>query len=113
MPYFKVTTDKSITEEQKNETLKAMHQLVADELGKPDRFIMTGLQDQVALHFGVADTPAAFVEFKSIGLPDTKKLSAAICDMIDEKLEIAPDRVYIEFCDEPRNLFGHNRTTFV
>lgn len=112
MPYFAITTNKRASGEQKDETLKAMHKLVAKELGKPDQYIMTAIKDQVSMHFGNADEPLAFVEFKSIGLPDTQKLSATICDFIYEHLQIDLDRIYIEFTDEPRNMFGYNRKTF-
>ncbi len=112
MPFFKISTSIAITGEQKNTVIKAMHKLVVSELNKPDKFVMTAIQDEVVMHFGEADEPAAFVEFKSIGLPDTKKLSAAICDLINEHLDLSPDRVYIEFVDEPRDKFGYNGTTF-
>lgn len=112
MPYFKISMTKLLSGEQKHEGMKSMHQLVVDELQKPDRFIMTAIEDSRSMHFGLSDDPLAFVEFKSIGLKDTKKLSAAICDLIEKQFEIEPNRVYIEFTDEPRNMFGHNRTTF-
>ncbi len=112
MPYFKITMNQLLSGEQKNEALKTMHQLVVDELKKPDRFVMTAIEDSQAMHFGLSDDPVAFVEFKSIGLPATKNLSASICDLIKTRFDIEPDRVYIEFTDEPRDKFGHNRTTF-
>lgn len=112
MPFFKITTNKMAAGEQKNETMKAMHQLVAHELGKPDKFIMTAIKDQVSMFFAASDEPLAFVEFKSIGLTDTKKLSAVICDFVHDHLQIDKDRIYIEFTDEPRDMFGYNRTTF-
>ncbi len=112
MPFFKISTSKTLTGETKNTAIKAMHKLVAKELGKPDKFIMTAIQAEMVMHFGETDDAAAFVEFKSIGLPDTKKLAAAICDLVQQYLDLPPDRVYIEFTDEPRDKFGYNGTTF-
>ena len=112
MPYFKISMNKLLSGEQKHRALKSMHQLVVEALKKPDRFVMTSIADSQAMHFGLSDDPVAFVEFKSIGLTDTKALSAAICDLIMKEFDIEPDRVYIEFVDEPRHMFGHNRTTF-
>ncbi|PLX23782.1 MAG: hypothetical protein C0599_03905 [Salinivirgaceae bacterium] len=112
MPYFKVTTNVAIQEPRMSKFLEDMHQFVVEELGKPEKYVMTAVDDQVAMRFGGSDAPLAFVEFKSIGLSDTKKLSTAICDLLRLKLNIPVDRTYIEFVDEPRDKFGYNRTTF-
>ncbi|MDA3865432.1 MAG: phenylpyruvate tautomerase MIF-related protein [Salinivirgaceae bacterium] len=112
MPFFKVTTNQKLSKQNKNWLLNAMHKLVAEELGKPDKYIMTAISCDVDMRFGDAQDETAFVEFKSIGLPDTKQLSAAICKLLEQEIAIPPHRVYIEFTDEPRNMFGYNGTTF-
>jgi phenylpyruvate tautomerase len=112
MPYFKVTTNVVIQEPRMSKFLEDMHQLVVNELAKPEKYIMVAVDEQIAMQFGGSNAPLAFVEFKSIGLSDTKKLSTAICDLLRLKLNIPVDRTYIEFMDEPRDKFGYNRTTF-
>jgi phenylpyruvate tautomerase PptA (4-oxalocrotonate tautomerase family) len=58
--------------------------------------------------------PLAYLELKSIGLPAqrTKEFSALLCDLVSRELDIPPDRVYIEFSDAPRAMWGWNGGTF-
>jgi len=112
MPYFKITTNREVNAKTRKWLFYAMRQLVIDELGKPSNYIMTAIDGGIPMQFADSEDHLAFVEFKSIGLPDTKKLSEAICNLIEGELNIPSQRVYIEFTDEPRNMFGHNKTTF-
>jgi phenylpyruvate tautomerase PptA (4-oxalocrotonate tautomerase family) len=75
---------------------------------------MIGLEPGEAFLFGGDDRPLAYLELKSIGLPAdrTKALSAELCRLISTELEISPDRVYIEFHNAPRNMWGWNGSTF-
>ncbi len=56
----------------------------------------------------------AYIELKSIGLPKDKcsDFSKEICEFIEFELGISPDRVYIDFCDIDRKMFGWNKLTF-
>ncbi|MGD8630473.1 MAG: phenylpyruvate tautomerase MIF-related protein, partial [Gammaproteobacteria bacterium] len=58
--------------------------------------------------------PLAYLELKSIGLPEsrTADLSRALCEMLADAAGIDPDRVYIEFTDAPRKMWGWNSGTF-
>lgn len=64
--------------------------------------------------FGGSDEPTAYLELKSIGLPQeaTTALSGALCDLISEHLEISKDRIYIEFANAERKMWGWNGATF-
>ncbi|HEB78063.1 MAG TPA: hypothetical protein ENI90_06025, partial [Methylothermaceae bacterium] len=42
----------------------------------------------------------------------TQPLSRFLCDFLQNQLNIAPDRVYIEFIDIPRKFWGWNGSTF-
>jgi phenylpyruvate tautomerase len=65
------------------------------------------------LFAGTAD-PAAYLELKSLGLPEsrTPEFSRALCGLLNETMAIPPERVYIEFAAPPRHLFGWNNATF-
>ena len=61
-----------------------------------------------------SDAPLAYLELKSIGLPAdrTAELSAALCGLISTELSVASDRIYIEFADAQRHLWGWDSATF-
>ena len=64
--------------------------------------------------FAGSNEPLAYLELKSIGLPadKTTQFSATLCDLISTTLSIQSDRIYIEFSDAPRHLWGWNGKTF-
>ena len=112
MPYLKIQTNKEIVD--KGLLMKEMTNLLKDLLGKPEKFIMVAVDPLIEMSFGGSYEPAAFIELKSIGLPSdvTSELSEAICKLIHLHIDIPPDRIYIEFIDAPRNMFGWNGGIF-
>jgi phenylpyruvate tautomerase len=112
MPYLKIQTNKEIAD--KSLLMKEMTGLLMDLLGKPEKFIMIAVEPLIEMLFGGTNEPTAFVELKSIGLPTnvTTELSEAISKLLNKHLEISADRIYIEFSDAPRNMFGWNAGTF-
>jgi phenylpyruvate tautomerase PptA (4-oxalocrotonate tautomerase family) len=88
--------------------------LVAEQLGKPERYVMTSVETNPAMQFAGEDTPLAYLELKSIGLPEsvTADVSKALCELITSATGIAAERIYIEFTDAPRKMWGWNGGTF-
>ncbi len=75
---------------------------------------MVILEPTSAMCFGGDSSPVAFLELKSLGLPEdrTTELSAALCALLQTALSVPTDRVYIEFASPPRHLFGFDSRTF-
>ena len=114
MPYLKLTTNIAIGKEQSPTLLSRFSQLLAKETGKPERYVMVELADGKDMLFGGNSEPLAYLECKSIGLSpqQAKALSAAISQLLANELQIAAERVYIEFSNCPANLWGWNGSTF-
>jgi phenylpyruvate tautomerase PptA (4-oxalocrotonate tautomerase family) len=112
MPYIKVQTNQNV--EQAEEILKELSSEVAERLGKPESYIMTSLKDETIMTFAGSTEKTAFIEVKSIGLKDsaTEELSEFICEFLEEELGIKQDRIYIEFSDVPRSMWGWKGGTF-
>lgn len=114
MPYIHVSTNLSMDDGRARELNAGLSALAADLLGKPEKYVLARVSHGAVLtHGGTAD-PAALVEFKSIGLPEdrTAEFSDRICAHLKQELGISPDKVYIEFLDLKRRLFGWNGKTF-
>ncbi|TVQ87875.1 MAG: hypothetical protein EA400_10210 [Chromatiaceae bacterium] len=94
--------------------LAAASARLAELLGKPERYVMVLLEPIAAMSFGGSAAPAAYLELKSLGLPEerTPVLSAALCGLIENHLGVPSRRIYIEFQSPPRHLFGHDGGTF-
>ncbi len=114
MPLLKIQTNAHCSEEQVKGLLGAASRRVAELLGKPERYVMVSFEPTPRMLFGGDNAPLAYLELKSIGLPETRaaELSAALCELISGELGIARDRIYIEFADAPRVMWGWNGGTF-
>lgn len=114
MPYLKLKTNVALDQTQTSPLLAELSQLLAKETGKPERYVMVELSGDRAMLFGGSDEPLAYLECKSIGLTSmqAKSLSAVISQALQSRLQLSPDRVYIEFSNCPAELWGWNGSTF-
>jgi phenylpyruvate tautomerase PptA (4-oxalocrotonate tautomerase family) len=114
MPTLIIKTNAPLESTATESLLKRASARVAKLLGKPERYVMVILEPTPAMCFGGDTSPLAFLELKSLGLPEdqTPTLSAALCELLDETLAIPSNRVYIEFASPPRHLFGFDGKTF-
>jgi phenylpyruvate tautomerase len=114
MPYLKIQSNRELDAAQGKEFIKQASNLVAEQLGKPERYVMVALEPPVPMVFAGSDDPTVFMELKSIGLSEsqTPALSDALSELANTTLGVDKDRVYIEFADAPRKMWGWNGATF-
>lgn len=114
MPLLKVQTNNDLDLTQQNSLLGKLSALTARELGKPERYVMVILETGTPMVFAGSDAPAMYLELKSIGLPEqqTAALSRNLSQAIVDATGIPAGRIYIEFTNAPRHLWGWNGATF-
>jgi phenylpyruvate tautomerase PptA (4-oxalocrotonate tautomerase family) len=114
MPFLKLSTNVEITEQQSKQLLGKLSQLVAQQTGKPERYVMVELTAGKTMMFAGSSDPLAYLECKSIGLSTTQAtaLAAALNPALTSALPIAADRIYIEFSNCPAEYWGWNGSTF-
>jgi phenylpyruvate tautomerase len=114
MPYLKLKTNVLVTNQKYPQLLSQLSKLMAQETGKPERYVLVEMKVNDAMLFAGTDAPLAYLECKSIGLTPTqaKSLSAAISRVMNDELQINGDRVYIEFSNNPGDYWGWNGSTF-
>ncbi|MDD1620712.1 MAG: hypothetical protein LUQ11_04470 [Methylococcaceae bacterium] len=114
MPFLKLSTNVEISDLQSKQLLTKLSQLVAQQTGKPERYVMVELTAGKSMMFSGSSDPLAYLECKSIGLSTTQAtvLAAAINPALTAALPIAADRIYIEFSDCPAEYWGWNGSTF-
>ncbi|MBD9354567.1 phenylpyruvate tautomerase MIF-related protein [Methylomonas albis] len=114
MPFLKLNTNITLDAEQKSTMLSELSQLLSKETGKPERYVMIYLSENNTMLFAGSETPLAYLECKSIGLSHSqaKSLSTSICQLLNTRLSIPQDRIYIEFSDCPPDFWGWNGSTF-
>lgn len=112
MPLLNIKTNARI--DDKSAFALAASEQTADVLGKPESYVMVNVEDQQTLTFAGNDQPAAYLELKSLGLPEseTASISSSLCDFINNKLGIDSGRIYIEFSNAERHMWGWKGATF-
>ena len=114
MPFLRIQTNHALPEQDARGLASKASALVAGQLGKPERYVMVSVENNPAMQFAGTDAPLAYLELKSIGLPEdrTGELSSALCQLMTTQTGIEAERVYIEFSNAARNMWGWNNSTF-
>lgn len=114
MPFLKIQTNTKLPDDRRDALLRKASRAVAQQLGKPEDYMMVSVEAERPMMFAGTSEPAAFMDLRAIGLPvgKTKQLAALLCDLAEAELGVAKERVYINFTDVPANLWGWNGETF-
>lgn len=114
MPYLKLQTNVTSEAPARTQLMQALSKTVAEQLGKPERYVMVAIESGAPMIFAGDEGPLAYMELKSIGLPETSTpaLSESLSGVIERELGIPGDRIYIEFANAQRHLWGWNKKTF-
>ncbi len=114
MPYLQIDTNLELEKAEEQALLAPCSQAVAAALGKPERYVMVNIRSGQSMLFGGSDAPCAYLELKSLGLPQEQNatLSQTLCDLIGGQLPIPAERIYIEFSSPERHMWGWNGATF-
>lgn len=112
MPYFKIQSNEELL--HADQLIGKASKLIAETLGKPEKYVMVSLEEKVPMMFGGRTNPVIFCELKSIGLPGdkTKEISAKLCTFLSKETGVEAERIYIEFSNAERNMWGWNGSTF-
>jgi phenylpyruvate tautomerase PptA (4-oxalocrotonate tautomerase family) len=94
--------------------LKKASSTLSGILGKPEKYIMVSFEINPEMIFGGTNDPLLYIELKSIGLPRdrTMEISSRLSQFLSQETGVSPDRMYIEFSDAERAMWGWNGTTF-
>ena len=114
MPFFKIETNITLDETTQQAFLKKMTDFAVELLSKPQQYVMVSLHSDVSMMFGGSSEPTAYIELKSIGLPKERcdEFAKSVCEFTESELGLPPQRIFIDFWDIDRKLFGWNKKTF-
>lgn len=114
MPFIRMETSVSLTDDQKAELTPALSKIVSGATQKPEAYVMA-VVSEAAFCMAGKPGPAAFLDIRSIGALNqqvNRKISEEVCDLLKQSLDISPDRVYLSFNDVQGVNWGWNRSTF-
>ena len=114
MPYLSIQTNKPLDKLTQETLLKKASKLVSELLNKPETYVMVAISASSPMLFAGTHETCAYLELKSIRLPEdsSQDYSNALCSLISDEIDIEKSRVYIEFSNAERHLWGWKGTTF-
>lgn len=114
MPFLTIKTNLPLDNAMSSEIMNQGTKVIAQVTGKPKSYIMVHVSGGEHLMMGGKIDPCAYMEMKSIGMPASQipALSAELTKMMEAKLRVPANRIYIEFAPVPGNLWGYNGSTF-
>lgn len=114
MPYLSIQTNQSIDGAAQQELMQQASAFLAEQLGKSENYIMVAIQPGRNMLFAGNTAPLAYLKLKSIGLPEsiTPALSEGLCRLTSDSMDIDQGRIYIEFSNAERHMWGWNGGTF-
>ncbi|MDT8718747.1 tautomerase family protein [Clostridium sp. 19966] len=116
MPYINCVTPLKLEEDKKEKLKTAFGRLIENLPGKTEEWLFVGFNDGQSLYFkGEKQEKAAIVEIKIFGSADKKhkdKLTAEICDLLSEELEVQGSKIYVVFYEVSDGNWGWNGGLF-
>ncbi len=114
MPLLALKTSVCLSNQQRYDLLAPLSKIVAECIGKPERYVMVLVSEEAMMMAGV-ESPSAYVDIRSIGGLNrevNRKLSERVCGLLQERIDIPPDRVYLGFTNVSAENWGWNEGIF-
>ncbi|MCP4410528.1 MAG: hypothetical protein GY807_22850 [Gammaproteobacteria bacterium] len=114
MPLLSIETNQSLSGDALKGVIESASALVANALGKSEKYVMVRFSHNDDMCFSGSHRALAYLQLKSIGLAKetTAELSSVLCEFVESRLEVPKNRIYIEFVDAPRKMWGFDGRTF-
>lgn len=84
-------------------------------INKSEQYVLTIINSGINMNFGTKSDHCAYCEVKNVGSlkqEQTEELSDLICKEIYRQLNISSQRIYIEFQESERHMWGWDKKTF-
>ena len=114
MPLLMLKTTVAVNAKTKTEIITATSRMLAEVTAKPEAYVMVTLE-QIDGCFNGKECALAFADVRGIGgfsKTVNTRLAKELCDLLESKLAIPPDKVYCTFTDIPASSWGWNRSVF-
>jgi phenylpyruvate tautomerase len=109
MPLITIQSNASIDEAEVGPMLSVFSARLAELLGQPEAYVMTLLERPTGMTMAATAEPCALVEVRSIVAftrEQTQDVAGAVCAMLEERLGVAPNRVFLNFTNFEKAMWG-------
>ncbi|MEE9328207.1 MAG: phenylpyruvate tautomerase MIF-related protein [Cocleimonas sp.] len=111
MPLMSIETNQEL---ENDDILSSLSRSIATLLSKPESYLMLKYEHNSNMLFAGTNQPLAHIKIKSLGLDEekTESFSKILCELMQQHFSISVDRIYIEFANPDRHMWGWNSSTF-
>lgn len=113
MPLLRIQTNAPVLDEVRDRLLVGASQWIVRELNKPIEYVQVTFET-MPMMFAGSGQPSAFLELRALGFPHerSRELSSSLTTLVSSAIAVPASRVFINFVDVPRHLWGWNGSTF-
>lgn len=114
MPLIHLSFSKDIDLTKADALIPTISKIIADCTGKPEQYVMVML-DICEMMMSGQRGKSAFATIKSVGglsLDINEKISLNLAELIETKLDVPKNRIYLNFINIERENWGYNGKTF-
>lgn len=114
MPLLTIRSAARIDDAAVGTMLSACSAKLAELLAQPEAYVMTLFERPASMTMAGTANPCCLVEVRSVVAfsPDqTRAVAQAFCPMLTEHLGVPANRIFLNFTDFPRTMWGFNGST--
>jgi len=114
MPLMTIRSAAEIDDTAVSSMLSACSAKLAEVLGQPEAYVMTLFDRPAGMTMAGAADPCCLVEIRSVvelSSDQTQAMAHAFCPMLAQHLGVPPSRVFLNFTDFRKAMWGFNGST--
>lgn len=114
MPVLTVHTTASIDDGAVFTLLTACSTTLAEAMGQPEAYVMTLFERADAMTMSGTSDPSCLVDVRSVvelTADQTTAITGRLCALVSDHLSVEPNRVFVNFTDFRRAMWGFNGAT--
>ena len=114
MPLMTIRSSVKIDDTAVGSMLSACSARLAELLAQPEAYVMTLFDRPARMTMAGTANPCCLVEIRSVvalSNEQTRAMAQAFCPMLTEHLGVPPNRIFLNFTDFPRSMWGFNGST--
>lgn len=114
MPLMTIRSAAKIDDDAVSPMLSACSAKLAELLTQPEAYVMTLFERATGMTMAGTANPCCLVEIRSV-VPftsdQTRAMARTFCPMLAEYLGVPPNRIFLNFTDFAKNMWGFNGST--
>lgn len=114
MPLMNIRSAAKLDDTAVNAMLSTCSAKLAELLAQPEAYVMTLFDRPASMTMAGTANPCCLVEIRSVvelTSDQTRAMVQAFCPMLAEHLGIPPNRIFLNFTDFRRTMWGFNGST--